>query len=93
MYLVAALERFEHMSIQDIQPIAFEIGLLGTTGIDFTKPDRRYSLKSLPNEQFSGLQLLALLYVGFKRIDGSVDTGLDFADAYKAALTLFKGRV
>jgi Tfp pilus assembly protein PilF len=93
MYLVAALERFEHMSIQDIQPIAFEIGLLGTTGIDFTKPDRRYSLKSLPNEQFSGLQLLALMYVGFKRIDGSVDTGLDFADAYKAALTLFKGRV
>ena len=90
MYLVAALERFERMAIEDIQSIAFEIGLLGSTGIDFTTGDRRYSLKSIPNEQFSGLQLLTLMYVGFKKLDSSVDTGLDFEVAYKSALAFYR---
>jgi hypothetical protein len=64
--------------------------LLGTAGIDYTKADRRYSLKSIPAEQFSGLQLLCLMYVGFKKIDPTLDTRLDFKDAYEMALKLFK---
>jgi tetratricopeptide (TPR) repeat protein len=90
MYLVSALERFGHMSPDEIQKVAFEIGLLGTAGIDYTKADRRYSLKSIPAEQFSGLQLLCLMYVGFKKIDPTLDTRLDFKDAYEMALKLFK---
>ncbi len=91
MYLMNALERFEHMTSEEIKSIAFEIGTLGTAGIDFTKADRRYSLKSIPQEQFSGLQLLSFMYVGFKKIDPNLDTGLDFKDAYEAALKLLKG--
>jgi hypothetical protein len=64
--------------------------LLGTAGIDYTKPDRRYSLKSLPGEQFTGLQMLVFMYVGFKKIDPTVNTGLDFEDAYQTALKLLE---
>jgi hypothetical protein len=64
--------------------------LLGTSGIDYTKADRRYSLKALSGEQFSGLQLLTFMYVGFKKIDTTVNTGLDFEDAYQTAIKLFE---
>ena len=89
MYLVAALERFDKMSKEEVQAVGFEIGLLGTTGIDYAKPDSKYSLRSISGERFSGLQLMALMYVAFQRIDPTVDTGLDFGEAYKVALDLF----
>ena len=89
MYCLDSLKRFENMPVEKIKEIAFEVGLLGTAGIDYTKPDRRYSLKSLPGEQFTGLQMLVFMYVGFKKIDPTVNTGLDFEDAYKTAMKLF----
>jgi hypothetical protein len=78
------------MPLEKIKEIAFEVGLLGTEGIDYTKPDRRYSLKSLPGEHFTGLQMLVFMYVGFKKIDPTVNTGLDFEDAYQTALKLLE---
>ncbi len=90
MYCLDTLKRFDKMPTEKIREIAFEIGLLGQSGIDYTKPDRRYSLKALPGEQFSGLQLLVFMFVGFKKIEPSVNTGLDFEDAYNSALALFK---
>ncbi len=90
MYLLSALQRFDNISMDDVRAISFEIGLLGTTGIDYTKGDRRYSLKSAPGEQFSGLQLLAMMYVGFQKIDPSLNTGVDFRDAYQIALQMHK---
>jgi hypothetical protein len=33
------------------------------------------------------------MYVGFKKIDTTVNTGLDFEDAYQAALKLIKGEI
>lgn len=90
MYIVSAMERFENMPSDEIRNIAIEIGLLGTAGIDYTKADRRYSLKSIPSEQFSGLQLLCMMYAGFKKIDPTLDVGLDFKDAYEMALKLYR---
>lgn len=90
MYCVDTLKRFENMPQDKIREIAFEVGMLGTSGIDYTKPDRRYSLKALPGEQFSGLQLLVFMYVGFKKFEPTMDTGLDFKDAYEMALKLFE---
>ncbi|MFH0992518.1 MAG: hypothetical protein V1799_21175 [bacterium] len=89
MYCLDTLKRFENMPIDKIREIAFEVGMLGATGIDYTKPDRRYSLQALPGEQFSGLQLLVFIFVGFKKIDPTMNTGLDFEDAYQTALKLF----
>ena len=90
MYCLDTLKRFEKMPLEKIKEIAFEVGLLGTAGIDYTKPDRRYSLKSLPGEQFTGLQMLVFMFVGFKKIDPTVNTGLDFKDAYGIALKLYE---
>jgi len=92
MYCLDTLKRFENMPLEKIKEIAFEVGLLGTAGIDYTNPDRRYSLKSLPGEQFTGLQMLVFMYVGFKKIDPTVNTGLDFEDAYEMALKLYENK-
>jgi hypothetical protein len=88
MYCLDTLKRFEKIPVEKIKEIAFEVGLVGTAGIDYTKPDRRYSLKSLPGEQFTGLQMLVFMYVGFKKIDPTVNTGLDFENAYQSAMKL-----
>ncbi|MBI5020542.1 MAG: tetratricopeptide repeat protein [Ignavibacteriales bacterium] len=89
MYLLSAMKRFEKMHKDDIYKVAGEIALLGRTGIDYTKSNKRYSLQSIPEEQFTGLQLLAMMYVGFQNIDPSLNVGLDFKDAYQTALKLY----
>jgi tetratricopeptide (TPR) repeat protein len=90
MYCLAALERYEDMSTSEVQEIAFEIAILGQSGLDIHNPDTRYQLESLPGE-FTGLQLLSYMYVGFQIIDPSVDVGADLSDEYQAALSMFKG--
>ena len=90
MYCIGALQRFENMSREDVLKIAGEIALLGQSGIDYTKPDRRYSLQSISGEQFSGLQLLCLMYVGFQKTDPTMDVGMDLKKAYELALTMYK---
>jgi hypothetical protein len=83
--------RFEsRMERTEVFAIASEIALLGQNGIDYADPDRRYHLRSIPDESFSGLQLLALMYVAFKKIDPMVETSLDLKDAYQAALQIYE---
>ncbi len=67
--------------------------MLGTKGIDYTDPDKTYLLNSIPQKEFSGLHLLCLMYTGFKLIEPDLDTGLDFADAYKMALDVHNSKV
>jgi len=54
---------------------------------------KTYTLKSIPSEQFTGLHLLCLMYVGFQKIEPDMDTGLDFKEAYTLALDAYKARV
>jgi len=70
--------------------IASEIGILGMNGIDCVTPDKTYTLNSLPGEHFDGLQLLCLMYVGFKIVEPTLDTKLDFDKDYKLALDTHK---
>lgn len=93
MYLLGALERFSKMNDDEVRQVAMEVSVIGMGGITFTDPDERYALRSLPGEDFTGLQVLALMYVGWQRVDPSVDTGLDFKDLYATALALFQKRV
>lgn len=88
MFCLGALQRYENMSSEEILKIAGEIALLGQTGIDYTKSDQRYSLQAIPVEQFSGLQLMCLMYVGFQKIDPSLNVGMDLKEAYKLALKM-----
>ena len=53
-------------------------------------PTPKYTLKTLPG-QFSGLQLVAYLYVGMKKLAPDADAGIDLAREYAQALELMAG--
>lgn len=88
MYCLGALEKFESMSMDQIQKIGFEIAMLGTRGIDVNNPDSRYTLKTLSGN-FSGLHLLSIEYVAFKKFAPTQDIGFDLSAEYQAAMQLF----
>ena len=88
MYCVGALEKFDSMSADEVQRIGFEIAMLGTRGIDVNNPESRYTLKNLPGE-FSGLHLLSIQYVAFKKIAPEQNIGFDLSAEYQAAMKLF----
>ena len=88
MYCLGALQRFEDMSRAEIQEIVGEIALMGAAGIDYASSEQKYTLKSVPGEQFSGLQLVCMMYVGFKEVDPTLDVGVDLSQPYQAALQL-----
>ena len=84
-FCLDALRRFDGQSRDLIFSAISEISILGMNGIDHTTVGKTYTLKSYPNEIFSGLHLLCLMYVGFKLYDPKVDCGLDFSEAYELA--------
>ena len=88
MYCLGALQRFDKLSRQEIRQIVNEIALVGANGIDYTSADQNYTLNSIPGEKFGGLQLLCLMYVGFKDVDPTVDPGIDLSQPYETALKL-----
>ncbi|WP_367356930.1 tetratricopeptide repeat protein [Mesotoga sp.] len=89
MYMVSALQKFDKMDIEEVKRITFEIGLLGRNGLDINNPEKRYTLKSMKGE-FTGLNLLCHMYVGFKIIDSTVDIGVDMENEYKSALAIHR---
>jgi hypothetical protein len=56
--------------------------------LDVLNPDIKYSLKSMKGE-FTGLQLVSYMYVGFKIFAPEVDVGMDFSEEHKTANELF----
>jgi len=85
MYIAGALDIFKKQGTQKRQAVALEIAMLGRGGLDIDDPDEKYSLESLPGK-FSGLHLLAIMYTAFQQVDSSMETGVDFAAEYKAAV-------
>jgi tetratricopeptide (TPR) repeat protein len=88
MYCVTALETFQTMTLEQVQKIGFEIAMLGTRGIDVNNPGTRYTLKNLPGE-YSGLNLLSIQYVAFKKFAPNQDIGFDLSREYEMALAMF----
>jgi tetratricopeptide (TPR) repeat protein len=86
-YCLAALELFKKKTREEIQSIAFEIALKGQSGLDINNPDKKYQLISLRGN-FTGLQLVCYMYVGFKQIAPEQDVGIDLSEEYRAALNL-----
>jgi tetratricopeptide (TPR) repeat protein len=91
MYCLGALERFQGMSKEEIQKIAFEIAALGTKGINPGDMDKKYRLRTLPGE-FSGLQLLSYMYVTWKKTAPEMDMGFDLSKEYQQALMMFQAK-
>lgn len=90
MYCLSALQYFEPKNLSEIRQVGFEIGLLGTRGINPSNTEKKYYLKSIPGKGFTGLQLLAYMYVAFQLIEPSLDTGLNFKKEYEIAKTMHK---
>lgn len=90
MYCVDALQRYAQMTPAQVQEIGFEIAMLGTQGLDVNDPMERYTLRSLPG-RFSGLQLVALMYVAFRQIAPGQDVGFDLAREYEMARGMGEG--
>lgn len=87
-YCLAALERFDEMSFTQIQRIAFEIATLGKGGLDPSDPKTTYKVSDIPGD-FTALQLLSFMYVGFKLLKPEIDIGFDLSKEYSAAKAMF----
>jgi len=90
MYLLDALEQFSSMEPDEVKRIAFEIAVLGQEGIDYSSPEDKYRLKSLPQKAMSGLQLMCLMYAGFRQVAPDMDSGMDLEKEYQQALGIWK---
>ena len=92
MYLLDALQRFEERDDDQVQQIAFEIAMLGRSGsgLCIFREKLHPALPSRANGS-RDLHLMALMYVGFKRIQPDMDPGMPFDEAYAIALSLHKG--
>ena len=55
-------------------------------------PRKNTPFSAYPGESFSGLQLMCLMYAGFKRIAPEQDTGMDLNEPWITALELFNVR-
>ena len=86
-YIADALSNFQREGIERTKQITSEIAILGMNGLDINDPTQKYTLRSLPGN-FSGLELLALMYTGFKKTDPGVDAGIDFGKEYDAAVSI-----
>jgi hypothetical protein len=91
MHLLDAIGRFDKLPVDKIRDIAFEIGWVGQRGLSYDDPTPKYTLKTLPGERFSGLQLMCLMYAGFQRFAPEQDTGMDLHESFLSALRLHQG--
>lgn len=91
MYMLGAMEYFDTLAPQDVHRIALEIAMVGVTGIH---PQKKYSIKSMPNKEFGGYQLLAWYYVSWAQaIPEKLNSlGLPFSKAYESALQMYNAK-
>ena len=88
-FLLDALKRYAALPAEKVRDIAFEIALLGQRGLDYASPEKKYTLRSIPGESFSGLQLMCLMHAGFQQIAPEHDTGMDLEEPFLTALSIF----
>ena len=91
MYMLGALKYFQDMDKKEIKKIAFEIAMLGVSGISPEKQSG-YKVPSMPDKDFGGYQLLAYYYVSWAiAVPEMLDQlNLPFSTAYQTALSMFK---
>ena len=84
-YLLDAMRLFRGKSLPEVQEITFEIGILGKYWLDINDPQETHVLRALPGRTFSALQLLCIMYAGFKRIEPGIDIGVDLGKEWGMA--------
>jgi tetratricopeptide (TPR) repeat protein len=88
-YCLGALETYDKMSYGQIQDTIFEISMLGKNGLDPSNHKTTHPL-SIVEGEFTALQLLCFMYVGFKIIKPEIDIGFDLSKEYSAARAMFQ---
>lgn len=88
MYMLGAMEYYDTLDTQDVHRIALEIAMVGVSGIN---PNKKYSIKSIPNKEFGGYEFLAYYYVSWARAIPHMleKIGLPFSKAYESALEMY----
>ena len=89
-YLLDAMRLFAGKTLDEVREVAFEIGLQGQYGLDINDPKETHVLRSLPGRTFSALELLCIMYAGFKRIEPGIDIGVDLGEEWEMAERLGK---
>jgi tetratricopeptide (TPR) repeat protein len=90
MYMVGAMEHFKGMEKEKIRDIAFEIAMLGRSGIS---PEKKgYKLNKIPGKVFSGYKLLAYYYVSWAVAIPEMlqELQMPFEKEYELAKTLYR---
>jgi len=59
--------------------------MLGRYGLDINDPQETHVLRALPGRTFSALQLICIMYVGFKRIEPGMDIGVELSEEWGIA--------
>ena len=90
LYMLDALRLFAQMEQQAILEVAKEIATIGTNGITYGDADAKYTLRSLPGQEFSGLGLLCMEYVGFKLTAPDLDLQIPLDEAYRMAVEMYE---
>ena len=91
MYMLGAMQYFDTIEPRDVHRIALEIAMVGVSGIH---PKKKYNIKSLPDKEFGGYELLAWYFVSWARaIPQKLDAlGLPFSKAYETALQMYNAK-
>ncbi len=92
MYFLDAFKRFDGMKPEQVREVALEIAMVGRNGLDYSSPDEKYELRSLPGRKCSGLQLMCLMFAGFKRFAPEHDLQMDLHEPFLAALQIYQQR-
>jgi tetratricopeptide (TPR) repeat protein len=92
-YLLDAMRLFRSRPLEEVREISFEIGMLGRHGLDINDPKETHVLRALPGRAFSALELLCIMYAGFKMIEPGMDIGVDLGEEWGMAERLKDGEV
>jgi hypothetical protein len=91
-YMLAALEWLDRETTARAREVGTEIALLGTKGFDLDSAERKYELRSMPDQRYSGLEMVSWMYVLLKAVDPTIDPEIDLSSAYMTALQLHDRR-
>ncbi|MEY4813059.1 MAG: hypothetical protein RLZZ162_132, partial [Verrucomicrobiota bacterium] len=91
-FLLDVLKRYARLPDEDVRTIALEVALAGREGLDYASPEKKYRVRALPGETFSGLEMMCLMHAGFKRLAPGEDTGMNLNEPFLTALELFNGQ-
>lgn len=83
-YMREALGQFKTMDPSAIRNLAFEIAIRGSQGLNINDPDKKHQIKSWPGD-FTGLQLISIMYAAFQQFAPETDLGIDLSHEYRIA--------